>query len=188
MDYIPQSFLISTATYYYRLTTTLSPYIDQVNRTLSAIKNSFSQPTRDVLGFYEGVPICRTILQENIAAEKPQWYFYEHYNTFVRDIADNYNIDAVKSFPWLSADIICDGKKIADITDFVSTIYYIGALPPTPDVILTLWCYKEGYLLRRSHTQLVVICNEGDTHSFNFSPTPANDEPWLKSLGLSKSV
>jgi hypothetical protein len=188
----PATLGILMAYYYNRVTNATEPYIEQVKKTVDAVRSSFRGS--GILCFYDGVPIpvnlgntigCNDSCDS--VAEKPHWYYMSDSKIFTGSIADCNSVAAdCKRISWLSADIICDGKKVADITDFVSALRYKGTLPPTPDVLLSLWCFNQQYLLRRAHTQLVVICNEADTHSFNFSPipNPLQDEQWLRSLGI----
>jgi hypothetical protein len=172
--------------YYNRFTNIATPYVLQAQKSLEALRKSFA--AAGVYCFYDGVPtpvyLGDTMNSTDENAEKPRWYFISENNVFLNDI-NNFNSNSeLKQFPWLSADIICDGSKVADISDFVMNLRYCGELPPTPDVILSLWCFNKQYLLRRSQTQLVVICSEADTHTFNFSPTGVDDTTWRRSLGL----
>jgi hypothetical protein len=130
------------------------------------------------------VPYGNVIGSGEDYAEKPRWFYCD--GKFVETINDLAVVDT-KGLPWLAADILCDGKKVADITDLVGSLCYVGDLPPTPEYILGLWSYRNNLLLKRTHTQLVVIDGEAETHSFNF-PAPAvgtanNDASWLRSLG-----
>ena len=171
---------------YNRLTNAAAPYVEQVQKSLEALRKSFA--AAGVYCFYDGmlIPVYLgdTINYMNEHAEKPRWYFISEDNIFVNDIHDFNSNSELKRIPWLSADIICDGTKIADISDFIMNLRYCGEIPPTPEVLLGLWCFNNQYLLRRSHTQLVVICSEADTHTFNFSPTDVDDSIWRRSLGL----
>lgn len=172
--------------YYNRLSNAVTPYLDQVQKTVEAVRKSFI--AAGICCFYDGIPIPvylgDTINSTNENAEKPRWYYISENNIFVNSINDFSPDCNVKRISWLSADIMCDDVKVADISDFISDLRYCGELPPTPDVLIGLWSFNNQYLLRRSHTKLVVICSEGDTHTFNFAPTGADDAAWRKSLGL----
>jgi len=168
---------------YNRATNLAAPYVAQTQRTFEAIHKSFHPEA--VLCFYDGVTIPvvlgHTIESNMDYAEKPRWFYSEGKFFEQKEQAQ----ETGKSYPWLAADIMCDGKKVADITDFVIGLRYLGDKPPTPEYILGLWSYKNNCLLRRSHTQLVVIDGEATTHSFNFATTAADDASWLQSLGAS---
>jgi hypothetical protein len=172
--------------YYNRLSNAVAPYLDQVQKTVEAVRKSFI--AAGIYCFYDGIPIPvylgDTINSTNENAEKPRWYYISENNIFVNSITDFSPDCNVKRISWLSADIMCDDIKVADISDFISDLRYCGELPPTPDVLIGLWSFNNQYLLRRSHTKLVVICSEGDTHTFNFAPTGVDDAAWRKSLGL----
>ena len=172
--------------YYNRLSNAVTPYLDQVQKTVEAVRKSFI--AAGIYCFYDGIPIPvylgDTINSTNENAEKPRWYYISENNIFVNSINDFSPDCNVKRISWLSADIMCDDVKVADISDFISDIRYCGELPPTPDLLIGLWSFNNQYLLRRSHTKLVVICSEGDTHTFNFAPTGVDDAAWRKSLGL----
>jgi len=172
--------------YYNRLSNAVAPYLDQVQKTVEAVRKSFI--AAGIYCFYDGIPIPvylgDTINSTNENAEKPRWYYISENNIFVNSITDFSPDCNVKRISWLSADIMRDDIKVADISDFISDLRYCGELPPTPDVLIGLWSFNNQYLLRRSHTKLVVICSEGDTHTFNFAPTGVDDAAWRKSLGL----
>ena len=172
--------------YYNRLSNAVTPYLDQVQKTVEAVRKSFI--AAGIYCFYDGIPIPvylgDTINSTNENAEKLRWYYISENNIFVNSINDFSPDCNVKRISWLSADIMCDDVKVADISDFISDLRYCGELPPTPDLLIGLWSFNNQYLLRRSHTKLVVICSEGDTHTFNFAPTSVDDAAWRKSLGL----
>jgi len=172
--------------YYNRLSNIVTPYVDQAQKTVEAVRKSFS--AAGIYCFYDGIPIPvylgDTINSTNENAEKPHWYYISENNIFVNSINDFSPDCNVKRISWLSADIMCGDTKVADISDFILDLRYCGELPPTPDVLIGLWSFNNQYLLHRSHTKLVVICSEGDTHTFNFGPTGVDDAAWHKSLGL----
>jgi hypothetical protein len=172
--------------YYNRLSNVVTPYVDQAQKSFEALRKSFV--AAGVYCFYDGIPtpvyLGDTINQTNPSAERPRWYFISEKSVFTENINEFYSNSELKRITWLSADIICDGTKVADISDFISELRYCGELPPTPDVLLGLWCFNNQYLLRRSNTQLVVICSEAESYTFNFAPTNTNDTAWRRSLGL----
>lgn len=165
---------------YNRATNFAGPYVAQAQKTVEAIRKSLHPDA--ILCFYEGIYV--PVLYGNIIgsnseyAEKPLWYYCD--GTFYEK--PEYFSGNTKRLSWLAADILCDGKKIADITDFVGKLRHTGELPPTPEYILGLWSYYNNLLLKRVHTQLVVIDSEAETHSFNFAATVRDDTSWLKSL------
>ena len=165
---------------YNRATNLAAPYVAQAQKTVEAVRKSLHPDA--ILCFYEGVYV--PVVYGNVTgssadyAEKPLWYYCD--GTFFEK--PEYSSTPTKGLSWLAADIICDSKKVADISEFVTKLRYTGELPPTPEYILGLWSYENNLLLKRAHTQLVVIDNEAETHSFNFAATATDDSSWLKSL------
>lgn len=183
-SFSPTTLVMWLIFFYNRATNIAAPYITQAQKTAEAVKKSLY--TDSILCFYESIYIpvlYENSIGSNVAyAETPRWYYYD--GTMYNTLDTLLKRDQLPTYPWLAADIVCDGQKVADITDFVGSLHYTGDMPPTPAYILGLWSYKNNLLLKRTHTQLVVIDREADTHTFNFSHTDADDPSWLKSICL----
>ena len=181
-------FAMYTMSYFNYLSNILNPYIEQVKRTASAVRNSFY--LKDIYCFYEGnyTPVMLAYTRElEKYSDTIRWYFIPEENLFVECLND-YSMDEHKSISWLCAEIQCKGETVADITDFIQKLRYISAngLPPRPEVLIGLWSYENGCVLRRKDTRMNIISEEAENFSFDFIPNPLQE--WERSLCMVDSV
>ena len=122
-------------------------------------------------------------LNNSTHSEKIRWYYILDKNLFVESLDSNNDL-YTKKISWLSAEIFSNNEEVADISDFISDIRYVSSdgLPPTVDILLGLWSYQNGIVLRRATTVLNVITSSADSFTFDFIVKQEQRDDWLKSL------
>lgn len=172
---------LMTMYYYNKLTKITQPIYTQVIKTYEALCDSFRKD--EVLYFYEGLYIPLNKLNNSTYSEKIKWYYILDKNLFIESL-ETINDPNYKKISWLAADIYSDNEKVADISDFINNISYISSdgLPPTVDILLGLWSYQNGLILRRATTVLNIISTNADSFTFDFIVKDEHHDDWLKSL------
>ena len=182
VNFLSPTYLGLIAMYYYnKFTKIAEPVYGQVLRTYNALCTSFE--TKGVLYFYEGLYLPMNTLNNSTHSEKIRWYYILDKNLFVESLDFDNDLDT-KKISWLSAEIFSNNEQVADISDFISDIRYVSSdgLPPTVDILLGLWSYQNGLILRRGTTVLNVINDSADSFTFDFIVKDEQRDDWLKSL------
>ena len=191
LQYIPPSFLLYAAYIYNRVYDIAVPTVHQVMTTYTAVLTSFQSKTTYV--FFEdiSVPVPFSYTIESARPVQPvQWYFLSDKNLFVdRHSWESFDCESndkskYKKLYWLSSEIYNGDKLIGEMGELVETIRFISqdGLPPTPDILISLWSYQAGFVLRRSDTELVVISSEGIDYRFKYAWSADQESAWKMSL------
>jgi hypothetical protein len=191
LQYIPPSMLVYVAHIYNRAYNLAVPTIQQFMTTYSAVLTSFQSKT--ALVFFEdiSVPVPFSYTIESARPVQPvQWYFLSDKNLFVdRHSWESFDCESndkskYKKLYWLSSEIYNGDKLIGEMSELVETIRFISqdGLPPTPNILISLWSYQAGFVLRRSDTELLVISSEGADYRFKYAWSADQEPAWKMSL------
>lgn len=191
LQYIPSSVLVYAAYIYNRAYDATVPTVNQVMMTYTAVLESFQSKT--IYVFFEDilVPVpFRYTIESDRPVQPVQWYFLSDKNLFVdKHSWESFDCESndkskYKKLYWLSSEIYNGDKLIGEMGELVETIRFISqdGLPPSPDILISLWSYQAGFVLRRSDTELVVISSEGIDYRFKYAWSADQEEAWKMSL------